>query len=259
MSDFPLLCRVLQDYDSPQHLVQGQQNSNELELSVTSNNSSSYHIRIPSGNSSDLEASVRTTASYISQDSNDYDELDSIINVLKNEGASPPKSPLKTLPKTSKAMHSKPLGSVEEEAPELIDTFGYHKIHIRKQSSDDMKRSQSANDIFDDPKYHKLAKVPPPHHLITNDAQHSALLLYTPQSPLMMKHSLTVPEMDATFDKQEHKEYMSLQQVLDLVNTKLSPSRETSIEMDGSDENEELYCPRLLRPVAMDTPKSQAN
>lgn len=255
MSDFPLLCRVLEQYDSLQAVQQQTQlrpnNSNDLESSITSSNS--YHIRVPSGASSDLDTSVRTAMSYISQDSNDYDELESIASVLNNNnnnksetGSSPPKSPPKTLPKPTRLARKEPLKSVEEENPsELIDAHGYHTINIITRK-DDMKRSQSAHDIFDDPKYPKLI-VPSPDFLTKSCNESNRNCHHS----LKMKRSLTVSDMESSpFDKRDYKDYMSLQQVLDLVNTKMSPDRDLSAEREN---NEELYCPRLLRPVAMDT------
>lgn len=281
MTDFPLLCRVLQDYDSADHTARIMRaSSNELESSSKSNDSGIYHMRFPSGTSSDLEASVgkSTTTSYIS---NDYDELDNVFELLKMEGASPHKIPPKTLPKPSRAMSAprKKLGSVEETT-EPIDAYGYHMIDIRKlgslDRSDSMKRSQSANGIFDDPKYDKLPldsplDAQPPHlvqsmHTKSDNPKdidpRSALLLYKPRqfqeypptnekkSSSMKRSYSTSATLDTTaFDKRDYKEYMSLQQLLDLVNTKLTPSRETSADIE---EEEELYCPRVVRPAAME-------
>lgn len=284
MTDFPLLCRVLQDYDSADHNARIMRaSSNELESSSKSNDSGIYHMRFPSGTSSDLEASIgkSTTTSYIS---NDYDELDNVFELLKTEGASPHKTPPKTLPKPSRAMTAprKKLGSVEETT-EPVDTYGYHMIDIRKLGGsldrrDSMKRSQSANGIFDDPKYDELPldsplDVPPPHlvrSMLTKSDNpkdidpRSALLLYKPRqfqeypptnenksSSMKRSYSTSTPLDTTAFDKRDYKEYMSLQQLLDLVNTKMTPSRETSADVE-EEEEEELYCPRVVRPVAME-------
>ena len=59
------------------------------------------------------------------------------------------------------------------------------------------------------------------------------------------------------FTRKEFKQYMSLRQVLELVEKKMSPSREPLTESDsgsGSEDGEEdndagdLYCPRVVMP-----------
>ena len=240
--------------------MEGEKRNSDLESSIKSNESS-YRVRIPSECSSDLETSVRTTTSYISQGSNnDYDALESIVDVLKLEGANtplklPPKlsSPSRQSLKTASAS-PKALESVKEEK---TDAFGYHIIDIEKLKSDEIQRSQSL-EMFDDPKYNKLMPI-----INGESGVPSALQLYKPPKfrkavpndtnghrSLSMKRSASANAEGAPFDKQENKDYMSLQQLLEIVNTKLTPSRETSVEIEETDE--ELYCPRVVRPVPID-------
>lgn len=243
-------------------MSEGGKQNNNFESSIESNGSL-YRVRIPSEASSDLETSVRTTASYISN--NDYDELESIVDALKNDGTLTLKAPMQI--KMSPSRHSKTAGTspnaLKSVKEEKTDAFGYHQIDIDKLSQmkvDDIKRSQSVNDMFDDPKYNKLIPV-------NNDVP-SALQLYKPQvfqemtssssdknrhGLLSMKRSVSTSDADVIpFERQDYKEYMSLQQLLDLVNTKLTPSRETSVEEMEGETEEELYCPRVVRPVPID-------
>ena len=245
MSDFPLLCRVLEDYQSPQHHLQ--------QTSPNGSFSSNYRIRVSSEVSSDIDASIRTTTSYVSE-SADYDELDNVVNAIKAEGSSSPKSPLKNASKLSRSIplsSTKPLGSVEEEPQESVDAFGYHQITIKKEHENVLTKSQSTIDMFDDPKYEQLPQsMNIDSHSLNGNLQ---TLNSTPQL-----HALTdnvsqlqsMPLSETSFDKKDQKQYMSLDQVLQLVETRLrSSSRETSVEMDQIEENEGLYCPRVLRPV----------
>lgn len=256
MTDFPLLCRVLQDYDSPQH--------NSQQSSPSGSLSANYRIRVPSENSSDIEASIRTTTSYMSE-SADYDELDSIVNVLRVEGSSSPKSPLKSLskPKSLPVTSAKPLGSVEEEPQEAVDAFGYHQITIKKEHEGGMAKSHSTSDMFDDPKYEQLPQsMCSPTHSLDIDhhsfpANHNSTNHDTNSLPQLRSsplHSAAVPVPDTSFEKKDIKKYMSLEQVLELVDTRLkSSSREVSVEIDQVEESEGLYCPRVLRPVIAET------
>lgn len=243
MSDFPLLCRVLEDYQSPQHHLQ--------QTSPNESFSSNYRIRVSSEVSSDIDASIRTTTSYISE-SADYDELDNVLNVIKAEGSSPPKSPLKSASKLSKPIplsSTKPLGSVEEEPQESVDAFGYHQITIKKEHENALTKSQSTIDMFDDPKYEQLPQTMSIDSHSLNGILQTANS--TPQLHILTDHSdSSMPLSETSFDKKDLKQYMSLDQVLQLVETRLrSSSREASVELDQIEESEGLYCPRVLRPV----------
>ena len=306
MSDFPLLCRVLQDYDSTQHSarqtsvtssgpldspakVNGSpangtpqhQNGfmhaaliNGLESSIQSNvftpnkqqpNSAPIALngqsraRTLSEESSEFEASwgKSTTASYISgcRDSNDYDELESIVeNLKKIEDKSPPRSP----PKVPLKIH----GAVPVLSPPLKPLVPARSNYLLRKES--MKRSQSADDIFDDPKYTRLSVVSPssvqpnlttiqeknehvPNKSVESTHQQANAFF---KQPLTMKRSVSTNAAgEILVGGRDYKEYMSLQQLLDLMETKI-PSRETSAETE--DREEQLYCPRVLRPMLPD-------
>ena len=313
MSDFPLLCRVLQDYDSTQHHArQTSTSSNDVFVSPTrkndsvANNGTPVHQNrpLPSSNSkqesftqsdnvftpsnkqlpqlsqlpqlprlpqalveqnrgrtssdvsSDFETSwgKSTTVSYVSgcRDSHDYDELESMIEHLKKKKAgsprrSPPRAPVKifggvsVLPIPFKTSPSVPGGASGGNV-------------LRKES---MKRSQSADDIFDDPKYTRLSvgSSTSAQPMIVSDNEtydHLELdaaiekLKYVKQ-PLSKKRSFsTSATEDKTVERRNYKEYMSLQLLLEIMEAKI-PSREASEETEDTEER--LYCPRVLRPV----------
>ena len=324
MSDFPLLCRVLQDYDSTQHkvrqtsvsssndvfsspvrknetLANGTANTtitngaisagvaasethhpvnqnkpkpltiNDELKSLMQNNetfprpsNSKMHSpikplipnkktdRVSSDSSSDRDFETSwgksTTVSNVSgyHDSHDYDELESMIEHLKKRQGSPPKSPpkipLKIMPQNSLALNP--------TAPKSV---------LRNES---MKRSQSADDIFDDPKYTRLSvgsstsgtqPIPSRNsetydHLGDNSIRKEGNITKSPpKQPLIKKRSMSTSATgDMAIERRDYKEYMSLQQLLDIMEAKI-PSREASEETE--DREEQLYCPRVLRPV----------
>ncbi len=303
MSDFPLLCRVLQDYDTTQHKArqtssassneatkspvrrnatnntpsQGKVNE-QVSLSLINNEQESCKLTddvfmpmptkpicpvIPDqnklrasseGSISEFETSwgKSTTVSYVSgcRDSHDYDELESMIEHLKKKKAgSPPRSPPK--------IPMKIFGGVSV-LPTPSATLIPSKRVMRNES---MKRSQSANDIFDDPKYtrmsvgssnsaHPMASIIPGDDIYDHLGGKCDTIMENKspaKEPLTMRRSMSTSAAGGNrIERQDYKEYMSLQQLLDIMETKI-PSREASEEKeDGEDK---LYCPRVLRPV----------
>ncbi len=348
MSDFPLLCRVLQDYDTAQQhkvtkistslsndvfeypvrenemLANGTTNDTTSEIpSVTDNgavgkvafnkpkqltindelkslmqNSEKFpllpnkkthppvkppppnkkSVRMSSDSSSDrdLETSwgKSTIVSNVSgcRDSHDYDELESMIDHLKNKQNSPPRSPPKIplkIPNTNQAL---PVPTNVPSVPSIppVPQMATEMKNVLRNES--MKRSQSADDIFDDPKYTRLSvgsstsgTQPMPcrnseiyDHLGDSltcnikveggNIKEGDSTRCPPKQPISKERSKST---SATGDiaierRRDYKEYMSLQQLLDIMETKI-PSRETSEETE--DREEQLYCPRVLRPV----------
>lgn len=307
MSDYPLLCLVLQNYDSSQHQarkmklssssdLESSTNSNDipkieasnnlessvrsnssvfnspphqlphisgvpsgdLELSTKSNGriSNPYHSRLFSGGSSDFESSLgkSTTVSYVSDDSHDYDELEPMMEGLKLEtDLSPTKKPHKVnVNITGRVTISPKLPQIMDESSEL-------------EGRDNIIRSQSADDIFDDPKYTRLSLISPtcipPTHMLNpipedgltvhnlQDTQEHVSIGNKSISPIMVRSKSTPPTGDDLIENQKkYKQYMSLQQLLEIMESKI-PSRETSVDIEEEEKEEELYCPRVLRPM----------
>ena len=217
MSDFPLLCRVLEDYSLDHHRVRINSiicNSNEqFEVSTQGYNDSVFSSP-EHGTSSILETSTstNTTTDQLPHDSNDYDVLDSVIKDIQSKTEPHPHTPT---PENPDCEATEPNGII--------------------------KGSWSTNKLFDDPKYSHLSvsseydpTIVRPH---PSESQGTATAIDSNQSPTT--HSNI---KDKVFDEKEFKEYMSLEHVLELVNSKMKENpKEADYDM--------LYSPRVLGPV----------
>lgn len=165
----------------------------------------------------------------------------------------------------------------------MVDDFGYQVIDTDKIGQSQTKKDvtqwpNSANDIFDDPKY-TVPIVPsqsgPELYPIPEDAQSSSRAgVHQPNTdqsrspPTLVVDRKSYPTFSPCetakengeklpFLQKEFKQYMSLHQVLELVEKKMSPSREPSAESktethseNGSEDSDigDLYCPRVVMP-----------
>lgn len=232
MTDFPLLCKVLEDYDSTKH-----------------------HARIKRYDSGDLELSSKTTVSFLSSDSPDCEVLEHLIESLQVEAGeftSKETSPEQT-PSPTKPTHVEGNGRV-------LDRFGYRMIDISAltQKKDELRRCQSADDIFDDPEYsattapHTIRLGSIPEYPVTPRTSQptteptTASVTATNENSMSIPRSLSATDVNA-FEKRHYKMYMSLQQVMEILDTKISTDdhqKATSNEVEGND----LYGPRLVLP-----------
>lgn len=193
------------------------------------------------------------------RDSNDYDELEGIADQRKRimKSMSPPFTTSRT-----------PIGArIPAMLPLTYKPMTFHRPPKTNKvnRNESIRRSQSTNDIFDDPKYTRLSvgsptittqptiqediydrldscnlppAVPPKHG---KESQNPVT-----KAPLTMKRSFsTLNPNDISVDgKKKHKDYMSLKQILDIMETKI-PSREASVETDYQDERPSFSHPNL--------------
>ena len=219
MSDFPLLCRVLQDYSSDHHRIRlNSINSNE-QLEIIAQECDDSVFSSPShGASSVLEASTSTaTTTDQLHDSHDYDELDSVMKDLQSK--------------------------THQAHPYLPDDVSNSSNGEAAKQDGIMGKSQSADKLFDDPKYSHLSVSSECDPLIVRQHPHENL-----GATIVNGHpaiSLHPTLEDKVFDEKQFKEYMSLDQVLDIVNSKTMESQRVLTEADI----EMLYSPRVLGPV----------
>lgn len=223
MSDFPLLCRVLQDYSSDHHRTRlNSINSNEqLETSIQGCNDSVFNS--PShGTSSVLEASTSTTNQPL-HDSHDYDELDNVMKDLQS--------------KTNQVIPP-PFGVIARNIPTVSSSSEADEI---------MERSESPDKLFDDPKYSHLSVSSEYDPSLVQSPPHESPVNATTVSE-HPTHSVLESAGDKVFDEKEFKEYMSLEQVLEIVHSKTTESQEDE-EIPTEADIEMLYSPRVLGPA----------
>ena len=226
MTDFPLLCKVLENYDSTNH-----------------------NARIKRYDSCDFEISAKTTATYLSSESPDCEMLDQLIDSLKLEAGQLP-SKDSTPEHTSSSPNP---AKAEQQNDEALDECGYHVVDIgalSQQKENKMKHSRSADEMFDDPRYSISSTTnqtvdglgPVPEQ--TSTQQHDDEV-YDPKSEEDknggISKSLSAADI-GTFAKKQHKMYMSLQNVMDILDTKLPTDGSETANMG------DLYAPRLVLP-----------
>ena len=256
MTDFPLLCKVLEDYDSTKHVA-----------------------RIKRYDSCDLEISSKTTVSYLERSSGspDCELLEQLIDSLKQEAGELPEketTPEVVAPQDEDTVEADELddtstGSTtllkpkEAEQTRVLDEFGYrlvdigaisHKKKERMKKDGIITHSQSADNIFDDPQYssilanrerHRMGSIPEYPAVSAHTTEQSAELSEVPQEEnetgtTAMYKSQSAADI-TSFEKQQHKMYMSLQNVMDILDTRLPT--------DPSPESEDvLYGPRVVPP-----------
>lgn len=248
MTDFPLLCKVLEDYDSTKHVA-----------------------RIKRYDSCDLEISSKTTVSYLSSGSPDCEVLEQLIDSLKQEaGELPDKetTPEVDVPQDEEIVEEQDdipsvaaLEPKEDKKARMLDKFGYRLVDIEaishkkkeRMKRDGMQHSQSADNIFDDPQYssilanrdrHRMGSIPE-YPVSARTTEQSAKTSEASQDEIeavALSKSQSAADI-AAFEKKQHKMYMSLQNVMDIIDTKM-PTDQSS----PSEDTDLLYGPRVVPP-----------
>ena len=246
MTDFPLLCKVLENYDSTKHVA-----------------------RIKRYDSCDLEISSKTTVSYLSSGSPDCEVLEQLIDSLKQEAGEKEMTPEVVVPEddeeTVEEEEEVPavtaLETKEDKRARMLDKFGYRLVDIEAISQkkerlkkEGMQHSQSADNIFDDPTYssilanrdrHRMGSIPEYPVSASHMTEHSTKPSEASQEDIeavTLSKSQSAADITA-FDRKQRKMYMSLQNMMDIIDTKLPTDPALA-----SQDTDDAYGPRVVPP-----------